>query len=105
MTGQQRRAFVAGIKDANGCSDCGSGVSLTFDHLPQYPKLFDISEGVRRTGLWTDAELLAEIAKCEVVCAPCHNRRTIQRNRVPRDYDEHVRPPVIPDATEAGDAA
>ena len=59
-----------------GCSDCGEGdpVVLEFDHLSD--KEFAIARGVRDRK-WSS--VLDEIAKCEVVCANCHRRRTAER--------------------------
>ncbi len=55
------------------CLDCGEDdvVVLEFDHIGD--KLFDVSFGLRSRN-WDD--VLAEIEKCEVVCANCHRRRT-----------------------------
>lgn len=82
MTGAERKALWRNYKYDAGCRDCGtrSGV-LEFDHLPQHEKLFTISEAIPRTGLYGDAEIAAEVAKCEVVCAPCHHKRTSGRLR------------------------
>lgn len=56
--------------------DCGEAdpVVLDFDHLED--KLDDVSTIVNN-GTWE--AVLAEIKKCEVVCANCHRRRTISR--------------------------
>lgn len=58
------------------CVDCGEAdpVVLEFDHLRD--KDFDVSRAVY-TRRWTT--VLAEIEKCEVVCANCHRRRTSTR--------------------------
>jgi len=60
------------------CVDCGEQdpVVLEFDHLRD--KSFSIG-----TGLATSSQrrFLAEIEKCEVVCANCHRRRTCRRRR------------------------
>ena len=75
------KAQIAALKTATGCADCGEhfedcpGV-LDFDHLPGFVKSFNISSPVG-----TLAEVLAEVAKCEVVCANCHRRRTAKRRR------------------------
>lgn len=50
---------------------------MQWDHLPGSEKLGDIS------GSWTGRSeqlILAEIAKCELVCTNCHAIRTFQRN-------------------------
>ena len=58
------------------CLDCGESdpVVLEFDHLGD--KAFNVAQALsyRR---WTT--ILAEIEKCEVVCANCHRRRTARR--------------------------
>jgi len=65
---------------AHPCADCGEPdpVVLEFDHLPGVDKRFDIARSVTAsTRSWT--AILYEIAKCEVVCASCHRRRTARR--------------------------
>jgi hypothetical protein len=71
-----RRAFVATMKD-KPCMDCGvqyPSCVMEWDHRPGEIKLFTISQGVNRGRPL--AELLAEIAKCDLVCANCHRIRT-----------------------------
>ena len=78
---QKRREMVNAIKLDAGCADCGYDqhpVALDFDHLPQHKKSFDISRSL--TIAWT--RILAEIAKCDVVCANCHRIRTYERSSV-----------------------
>lgn len=71
---------VAELKLKLGCTDCGykgHAAALDFDHLPGFKKLTEVSallKGPRSV-------LLAEIAKCEVVCANCHRIRTWRRNQ------------------------
>jgi predicted nucleic-acid-binding Zn-ribbon protein len=81
MSGAERRAFWATYKMRCGCSDCGTHEweVLEFDHLPQFEKLFDIGAAVHQTGIYTDQQISDEVAKCEVVCRPCHVKRTGQR--------------------------
>lgn len=58
------------------CADCKNSfdsVCMDFDHLEN--KRFTISQCVH----YTTATLLAEIDKCEVVCANCHRIRTRDR--------------------------
>lgn len=62
------------------CADCGKNYPpyvLDFDHV-RGTKLGNVSEMVSAA---TTAALLAEIAKCDVVCANCHRVRTAQRKR------------------------
>jgi hypothetical protein len=58
------------------CSDCGESdpLVLEFDHLAD--KSFGIAQGLRDRS-WQ--AILDEIAKCDVVCANCHRRRTARR--------------------------
>jgi hypothetical protein len=55
------------------CVDCGETdpLVLEFDHLAD--KRFNIAKGMRDRS-WQ--AVLDEIAKCDVVCANCHRRRT-----------------------------
>ena len=74
---QNQKQKVSAIKLASGCVDCGYNEhpeALEFDHLPGMEKLFNISKNIRP---WP--QVLAEIAKCEVVCANCHRVRTATR--------------------------
>ncbi len=62
------------------CTDCGVQYPyyvMQFDHLPEYEKLYVLSEAVRRN--LSEAVVRAEIAKCDVVCANCHAERTHNR--------------------------
>ena len=60
------------------CVDCGEDdpVVLEFDHV-RGEKLGDVSSLLDRHAFTPTIE--AEIAKCDVVCANCHRRRTAQR--------------------------
>jgi hypothetical protein len=100
-TRRERRDAVDAIKLAHGCQVLGcagyprSALVLSFDHLDPSPEDFSISAAVMRlkkqrvsnirprwtypTVTWAD--ILAEIAKCEVVCLHCHALRTAERGR------------------------
>jgi hypothetical protein len=58
------------------CVDCSESdpIVLEFDHRGD--KLFNISNGLRDRNWQT---VLAEMEKCDVVCANCHRRRTAMR--------------------------
>lgn len=74
---QERVAFVHNMKDRTPCADCGQ-------HFPYYVMDFDhrddkealVSTLVNSGGM---ARLLAEIEKCDIVCANCHRERTFRR--------------------------
>lgn len=63
-----------------GCADCGYNAhpaALHFDHLPGSDKRAEISRMLKRD--IPREELVAEMNKCEVVCANCHAVRTATR--------------------------
>ncbi len=72
-------AEIQAIKVERGCADCGYAnhpAALEFDHLPGFVKehrIAQLANGAKR------AKIMAEIAKCEVVCANCHRIRTAER--------------------------
>ena len=63
------------------CMDCGEIFPyyvMDFDHRPNEEKLTNISRMRRRYGT-PEQEILEEIAKCDLVCANCHRKRTHRR--------------------------
>ncbi len=73
---RERTEWLLAYFATHPCSDCGEAdpVVLEFDHLRD--KEFDVAQALPYRG-W--ASILAEIEKCEVVCANCHRRRTARR--------------------------
>lgn len=72
------RELIATAKN-RPCTDCGGTfplVCMDFDHRDPSTKLFTIAAGLQRS----HASLLAEIAKCDVVCSNCHRVRTAVQN-------------------------
>jgi hypothetical protein len=71
-------AFIEEIKRTNPCKDCENFFNpwqMDFDHLDGEDKVERISALLN-----TSKEvLLAEIAKCDLVCANCHRDRTHDR--------------------------
>lgn len=62
------------------CLDCGlkyPPFCMDFDHRDSAMKRLDVSVLVRRG--WSWANILGEIAKCDLVCANCHAERTYRR--------------------------
>jgi hypothetical protein len=71
---EERRQWLNEFKLERGCDDCGYAghpAALDFDHRPGETKLFSLAQGCTRS--WD--VMLAEIAKCDVVCANCHRIR------------------------------
>ena len=61
------------------CSDCGgmfAPCAMDFDHRDAAAKRYTISRMIGRAGTRT---IIAEIAKCDIVCANCHRDRTYRR--------------------------
>jgi hypothetical protein len=71
-----RTRFLLEYFAENPCEDCGETdpLVLEFDHLRD--KSFEVTHQLASRN-WQP--ILDEIAKCEVVCANCHRRRTAQR--------------------------
>lgn len=64
------------------CADCGKSfhpVCMDFDHRDGESKLDCVATMVHNLRRWE--LILAEIAKCDVVCACCHRLRTLQRGQ------------------------
>ena len=72
----ERAEYLVDFFRQRSCVDCGEGdpLVLEFDHLAN--KKFNIAKGLRNRS-WQ--AVLDEIAKCDVVCANCHRRRTALR--------------------------
>jgi 5-methylcytosine-specific restriction endonuclease McrA len=72
----ERARYLISLFSERACVDCGESdpLVLEFDHLGD--KKFSISRGLRERN-WQ--AVLDEIAKCDVVCANCHRRRTALR--------------------------
>lgn len=87
----QRRApryeIAARIKIEAGCADCGLHSAehpeiFDFDHRPGTEKIAGVSTFLTKG---TIEDMLAEIAKCDVVCGNCHRIRT-HRQREPVSF-------------------
>jgi hypothetical protein len=76
---QRATAFMRALK-SKPCTDCKQTfhfAAMDFDHLPQFEKL-DTLSNLASAGA-SDARILEEVAKCELVCANCHRVRTYMR--------------------------
>jgi len=61
------------------CQDCGLEFHpcvMDFDHRDGASKRYTVSRMIGRAG---SARILAEVAKCDIVCANCHRDRTFRR--------------------------
>lgn len=85
----EKRDAIDRIKSAP-CMDCGNTfppVCMDFDHRPGEVKIGGISKLAKKA---TIATLLAEMAKCDLVCANCHRIRTHSRGHGPGGYGSGV---------------
>ena len=80
-TAAQIRALVDGIKVATGCESCGFtdyACALQFDHIDPATKYRTKSGNIVhpadmiKGGRYSLTTILAEIAKCRILCANCH---------------------------------
>lgn len=74
------RQFILDYKKDNACVDCGECYPhyvMDFDHITD-DKDRNISRLINAQA--SNARLLIEIAKCELVCSNCHRERTWKRN-------------------------
>lgn len=73
----ERQEFLNKIKDVP-CKDCG-------ETFPPYCMDFDHTQGVKEGNIsemksYSIEKILAEVAKCDIVCSNCHRIRTFNRN-------------------------
>ena len=56
------------------CEVCGENhpACLSFHHVDESKKKFNL--GILRSGDWSIKTILAEIAKCQVLCENCHRK-------------------------------
>lgn len=55
------------------CAECGSSDRLELDHIEPEDKVS------HRVWSWAEERLLAELAKCQVLCYDCHKKKTIRQ--------------------------
>lgn len=79
----ERQQWVDSLKAASPCSDCGMKFPpecMDFDHLPGSKKKADVCFLCAQRK--PKEEILAEIKKCQLVCANCHRIRTKNRRNL-----------------------
>lgn len=77
---RRQRDLTNALKDVP-CFDCGGSfpiVCMDFDHRDPAEKSFTVSGKIGGSSL---TRLLAEIAKCDVVCSNCHRIRTAKMQK------------------------
>ena len=78
-----KSSYIRQYKKSHPCLDCKEPdpIVLVFHHRDQTTKLFTIGNAVGDNTITWEA-FIAEIAKCDVVCANCHLRRHQGRRSV-----------------------
>src|SRR5947209_7133397 len=74
---QEMLEFVNQLKNVP-CMDCGHSFPphvMDFDHRGEEEKVGNVATLIRRAGM-SKKRILAEIAKCDIVCSNCHRIRT-----------------------------
>jgi hypothetical protein len=66
----KRRAFIEKIKTDGECMDCG-GSAEDFHHRDPATKRVEVGRMTR----YSEASILAEVEKCDLLCADCHRKR------------------------------
>jgi hypothetical protein len=69
--------WLDSLKEGKPCADCGGVYPpyvMEWHHLPGSEKKLVVAD--TRRASFSRARILAEIAKCELVCANCHRERT-----------------------------
>jgi hypothetical protein len=75
-----REAYIAwldSLKDGKPCADCGQTYPpyvMEWHHIPGATKTLVLAD--TRRAAHSKARILAELEKCELVCANCHRERT-----------------------------
>ncbi|MBY0526703.1 MAG: hypothetical protein K2R98_25135 [Gemmataceae bacterium] len=80
--GKRLKAMIREAKN-RPCADCGLPYPyyvMEFDHRENEIKICNVGTMMARKG-YSLGQVLAEIAKCDVVCANCHREGTHQRRQ------------------------
>ena len=73
------RDAVRNIKESKPCADCGHSYRYYVMHFDHRDASTKTKEVCRLTSEQSLVKVLAEIAKCDLVCANCHAERTYRR--------------------------
>ena len=75
---QKKRDFVNDYKMERGCAQCGYNkhpVALELNHIDPTTKTYSIGRDLISISM---KKLVEELAKCEVLCANCHQIHTYE---------------------------
>lgn len=86
------KTSIQQYKESTPCADCGRTFKyyiMQFDHLPQFVKSFQLSKFYEHTH--DIKAVVAEMKKCDLVCANCHSERTHQRRQQRTEHRQQVK--------------
>lgn len=80
---KRRQALLALVAEhkARPCMDCGQSYPhyvMDLDHREPEHKVMNLAR--MASNGWSQERILAEITKCDVVCANCHRERSYKRS-------------------------
>lgn len=70
----------AWLKENGPCKHCGSWENLEVDHIDPAQKV------THRVWSWREERRLVELAKCQVLCHDCHEKKTWDETRATRKH-------------------
>jgi hypothetical protein len=68
------------LKENGPCKHCGSWIDLEVDHVDPESKID------HKVWSWSQQRRDAELAKCQVLCRKCHEKKTAEENSVPFEH-------------------
>ncbi len=79
----EMRTWWRELKATKQCERCGESAPecLHFHHRDRTQKEIDLGK-VGSQGQWSKKRILAEVAKCDVLCANCHQKHHWQERRL-----------------------
>jgi len=86
----KRRQFIHELKKTLSCVYCGisNPLCIDFDHINRSTKLATPATMITSGHNWEN--VLAEIQKCQPVCANCHRMKSIAESQKMKAIDEDI---------------
>lgn len=99
---RKRRAEVTALLGGR-CASCGAANDLEVDHIDPATKVS------HRFLTWSKDRLAEELAKCQLLCRPCHYKKTAEQRSAQRPRQPFAmlfsKSPAQPDAARQHDQA
>lgn len=78
----ERKAWATDLLGGE-CCRCGSTERMEFDHVDPATKTANIGDVL---GRWSIAHLLEELDKCQLLCRPCHEEKSLTEQGGPAEH-------------------